>query len=320
MSTAVESIAAVKRLAGSAWAVRGLVSILTLALVFVAVDPSAVVQALVRVGPSLWLSILAVYLLGHVVAAYKWRALAAPGATFPVALRAHFSGLAANIALPGAASGDLVRAGLLYGRSADRARLAAGSFADRLVDTCGLVMLCIIALLQVRQALDPQTVIWLSGAATAALAAAFAARPILLKLSRSVSPGGKLGSTVRKLAAAGLVLLDNPRRLLFWLAVSMAIQAVFIAASEIIGRAAGVDAALPVWFFAWPLSKLVATIPISAGGIGVREASLAAIMAPFGADPAGVVAAGLTWQSIVILGGLLGSLAAWAMRGAGQHG
>lgn len=317
MSSIAETISLAKRAAASAWVVRGLISICALALIFAIIDPSAVIQAIAGVGPALWFSILAIYLGGHVVAAYKWRMLADPGGSFTGALRAHFSGLAANIALPGAASGDVVRAGLLYNRTADRARLAVGSLADRLVDTCGLVILCFIALLQIRHDFDARALVWLGVAVVAALSSAIAARPLLSKLSRSVPSGTKLGRTVRKLAGAGLVLCENPRRLLFWLAVSMVIQAVFIVASAMIGTAAGVDATMTVWFFAWPLSKVIATIPISAGGIGVREASLAAIMSQFGADPAAVVAAGLTWQSIVILGGLLGSIAGWGIRRAG---
>ena len=56
----------------------------------------------------------------------------------------------------------------------------------------------------------------------------------------------------------------------------------------------GVEAPLEIWFFAWPLAKILAIAPVSLGGIGVREASLAALMAPFGADAAGVVAAPAT--------------------------
>ena len=72
----------------------------------------------------------------------------------------------------------------------------------------------------------------------------------------------------------------------------------------------GVEAPLAVWLFAWPLAKILAVAPISLGGIGVREASLAGLMAPFGADPAGVVAASLIWQGVLFVTGALGA-AAW---------
>jgi glycosyltransferase 2 family protein len=35
--------------------------------------------------------------------------------------------------------------------------------------------------------------------------------------------------------------------------------------------------------FAWPLAKIAAVVPITQGGIGVREAALVVLLAPFGA-------------------------------------
>ncbi len=75
-----------------------------------------------------------------------------------------------------------------------------------------------------------------------------------------------------------------------------------------LARESGVIAPTAAWFFAWSTSKLLAVLPISVGGLGVREASLAALLAPFGAAPARVVAVGLLWQSILFTSGLLGGL------------
>ena len=72
--------------------------------------------------------------------------------------------------------------------------------------------------------------------------------------------------------------------------------------------AVGVEVPVAAWFFAWPLAKIVATLPISLGGLGVRESSLAALLAPFGAVAAEVVASGLAWQGILYLAGALGAL------------
>ena len=49
-------------------------------------------------------------------------------------------------------------------------------------------------------------------------------------------------------------------------------------------------------------------MPISQGGIGVREATLVALLRPFGAPPALAFAAGLVFQTILIGGGLLSGL------------
>ncbi len=54
-------------------------------------------------------------------------------------------------------------------------------------------------------------------------------------------------------------------------------------------------------------------MPISQGGIGVREATLVALLAPFGATSSLAFAAGLVFQTIIISGGLLGGLLAMVL-------
>ncbi len=61
-----------------------------------------------------------------------------------------------------------------------------------------------------------------------------------------------------------------------------------------------------VWLFVWPLGKISAVMPLTQGGIGVREAALAALFAPFGVPAVLAVAAGLAFQAVVISGGLVG--------------
>ncbi len=62
------------------------------------------------------------------------------------------------------------------------------------------------------------------------------------------------------------------------------------------------------WFFAWPLAKIASMVPVSLGGLGVREAALVSLLVPLGADAAAVVAAGLAFEAVIIGGGLIGGL------------
>jgi uncharacterized membrane protein YbhN (UPF0104 family) len=66
-------------------------------------------------------------------------------------------------------------------------------------------------------------------------------------------------------------------------------------------------------FFAWPLAKLSALLPVTQGGIGVREAALAALLAPFGAPAVLTVAVGLAWEAIIISGGLIAGLVSFLL-------
>jgi len=73
---------------------------------------------------------------------------------------------------------------------------------------------------------------------------------------------------------------------------------------------------LRLWLFAWPLAKLAALLPLTQGGIGVREAALVALLTPFGAAGHLVLAAGLVWEGVIVAGGLLSGGAAFLLRRA----
>src|SRR5690348_17485325 len=67
------------------------------------------------------------------------------------------------------------------------------------------------------------------------------------------------------------------------------------------------------WLFAWPLAKFSGLIPLTQGGIGVREAALVILLKPFGARPAKAAAVGLAWEAVILIGGLIAGLAAFLL-------
>jgi uncharacterized membrane protein YbhN (UPF0104 family) len=68
-----------------------------------------------------------------------------------------------------------------------------------------------------------------------------------------------------------------------------------------------------LWLFAYPLAKLAAVLPVTQGGIGVREVAFAAVLLPLGIQPAAAVAASLAWEVVLVAGGLLGGGISLAM-------
>jgi len=101
-----------------------------------------------------------------------------------------------------------------------------------------------------------------------------------------------------------------------WL-LATAIQMCFLVLTSRLAVYCGLRLPLRAWLFAWPLAKLAAVLPLTQGGIGVREAALVGLLAPFGAPGYLVLAAGLIWEGIVIAGGLIaGGLALLLQRRA----
>jgi len=52
-------------------------------------------------------------------------------------------------------------------------------------------------------------------------------------------------------------------------------------------------------------------VPLTQGGIGVREAALVGLLLPFGAPAALTAAVGFAWEGVIIAGGLIGGLGAY---------
>jgi uncharacterized protein (TIRG00374 family) len=289
------------------WFVRIGVSLLVLSVTLWLLPTEEVWGAVQRMPPSIWLFCLVVFLLGHVLSALKWRILIAESGEVPItrALRAHFAGLVANLALPGAAGGDVVRAGLVIRTATDKTRVAVGSLADRVVDTLSVFTLACVGAALSTGAGDTRGVVLRAGGvllllSVGGLVGVFVVRKIPWK--------GKPKKLVDKLTSSLGSLADRKGALVACFFLSLAIQAVFVGLNVLLADASGVVAPTAAWFFAWSASKLLAVLPISLGGLGVREASLAALLAPFGAPPARVVAVGLLWQSILVTSGLLGGL------------
>jgi uncharacterized membrane protein YbhN (UPF0104 family) len=105
----------------------------------------------------------------------------------------------------------------------------------------------------------------------------------------------------------------RPGRLIFGWLLGTSVQGTYVLLTALLGVACGLRLPLRVWLFAWPLAKIAAVMPITQGGIGVREAALVVLLAPFGAPAAQVLATGIVWEGVIITAGLLAGLTAFLL-------
>jgi len=289
------------------WFVRLLVSAAVLAYLLTQAPLSSLGQAFRSVPPSLGLAVLAAFLVGHVVSAYKWWGLTTLFAAIPrhLALRAHFTGLVGNLCLPGVAGGDLVRAACVMHKPEGRGGILLACAADRLIDCCALLLLSLAGALWMVQVSD-----WLRH--TILITGGFAVLALIIVLVASRARSEESQGRLRRLVNSLALLVRNPWILLRTLVLALLVQGSFVMLNGLLGSAAGVEVSFAAWFFAWPLAKLVATLPVSLGGLGVREATLVVLLQPVGGDPAAVTCAGLLWYGVLVAGGLIGGLAVLA--------
>lgn len=290
------------------WLVRAAGSALLLGILFWALPRDAILAGFSRVPLSLFLTVLVLFLLGHAVAAAKWWVLLERSFPFPLALKAHFGGLAANLCLPGAAGGDAVRAGLVHATMRDAPKLTAGAVADRLIDMLGLACLSLTGILMLQDGAGASIAIQSAVLVLVILAGVVFVMPWAVERLWSRIPALPARDFALKTAGAFRILGRRPGLLLSMLVLSMAVQALFIYLALQLALVVGVDVPFGAWLFAWPLAKILAVLPISLGGLGVREATLAALLTPFGGVAADVVAAGLVWQAVLWVTGGLGAL------------
>jgi uncharacterized membrane protein YbhN (UPF0104 family) len=285
------------------WLLRLVVSAAVLIVLLFFIPVRQLIGAVGRVSPALWLTVLLLFLAGHVVLGLKWRLLMnRPDVPPALWLRAHFAGLVANLCLPGISGGDVVRAGWVMSKVERPGEIAAASVADRVIDSFSLLLVAFLGAVWVGQ-LHGAAGRLIGMMAAAALAGSAAATGLYLFIRRRGGSG-----LMGKIAGSVTLLLSRPSRLVACLLMGIGVQSLFLTLNAQLGAAAGVRVSLGAWFFAWPLSKLVATLPISFAGLGVREAALVAFLRPFGAASADVMAAGLLWQAALFTSGAVGWL------------
>jgi uncharacterized membrane protein YbhN (UPF0104 family) len=278
------------------------ISAAALAILLNFIPVGSLVDAMRQVPIGVLAVTLTVFLLGHALAAMKWRMLQGPDAHLPViaTLRAHFSGVVANLWLPGVVGGDLVRVGVVYRQSSRPAAVALASLVDRIIDSVALVTLAFCGLLAVngpaRDARRMFVAVAIAGVVgLAALAGAYA------WFKKRMNE-----AWTRQLRDAVDLLVKRPAAVAAAFALSAVVQSAFILANEQLGLAVGVAVPVAVWFMAWPLSKLIALVPVSAAGLGIREAAIVMLMRPFTTSTDAVMASSLLWQALLFTGGFVG--------------
>lgn len=273
-------------------------------------------DALRRLDAATWLLALGICVSTHLLATFKWRFfLRLSGASLPFrdGVRCYAAGLFANLCLPTMIGGDVLRAGLAMAETRKRTAVVLGSLVDRSADLVGLGLLGLLGfLIALRPAAphhsDDAATRWTPFVVLAvAVVLGIAAIVVLRKRWR---PTGKAKKILIEVLIAFRRLKDRTPALAAGLAFSTALQFFLLLANRELGRSIGMTTDLGIWLFVWPLAKLVAMLPISIGGIGVREAAFLGLARPFGIVESMAVASSLAWQAVLLALGLLGG-AVW---------
>lgn len=296
-------------------AIRILISVGALAALLLLLPWQELRGAAARMSLVIWLAVVAGFLTGHRLGVVKWRRMVNIGRARLSprdGMRCYAAGLFANLCLPSIVGGDVLRAALA-GKASGRPEAAViGGIGDRVSDTVALSLITAMGAFIARAELpswgaDVVGALLLVSVVGAALSAPLALRrPIARWPRRLRRPLGRTLVALRRLSRA-------PHTAAMVFCLSLLIQAGFVLLNAWIGRTIGIDLPLGVWFFAWPLAKVAGLLPVSLGGLGVRDATLGAVLVSFGVPMAEGVVASLIWQSVLIGGGLVAGAVWWAL-------
>lgn len=308
-------------------AVRIAGSLVLLAMLFTILPFHEIRAAIASVPWWVWPVALATYMCLHLIGVAKWRLLtnvAGAGLSFGGAARAYYWGLFGNTFLPSIVGGDAVRMAMALKSAKSGHGLVLGSLVDRFLDIIGLVLVAGIGawLSPLALTADSRRIFLLAiGLLTAAGVAGVAAlllfpvRRLPFRVRRKLVPVRRaIRATAVRPGALGSALL-----------LGALLQSLLVVLNWQLGRAIGIEIPLYVWLFVWPLAKISGLLPVTQGGIGVREAAQAALFAPFGVSAAKAVATGLVFEVVILAGGLVGGALAF-LAGArrepttGAHG
>jgi len=274
------------------------------------VSPGELVAAASRLTPELMVPALSLYLVLHLLGTLKWQIMinaAGAGLSFVHSARCYYAGLFSNTFLISLVGGDVVRAGMAIRYARSKAGLLVGSLVDRLFDVAGLLAITIGGALWMPSLGDDQSRLLYRGLLLGAGMLAISVVGLFVLLSVRRLPF-KVRRLLVRLRVATHAVVRQPHLVLLAVVIGIVLQASLVLMNAWLGAVCGLHLPLWAWLFAWPLAKIVSMLPVSLGGLGVREAALVSLLVPFGADAASVVAAGLAFEAVIIGGGLVSGL------------
>ena len=292
------------------WAVRLAGTVVVLALLFYILPFQELWRTMRRISVPVWLLVLAGYASLHLMAIIKWRMmvnLAGAGLNHVQAARCYFAGLFGNLFLPSLVGGDVIRAGMALKLGKSKAGVLLGSLLDRMLDIAALASVATLGVLLIPGHLEPKiarafqavlAVLTLGGLAGVGLVWLVLRRRFSFRIRRKL---------VRVRTAARKMARQPARVLLAWI-LGFSFQVSLVLLMSRIAAECGLFVPLSAWLFAYPMAKLAGLLPVTQGGIGVREAAMAVLLVPFGAPPVLTVAAGLVWETVIYTAALAGGV------------
>jgi len=248
------------------------------------VDWVSLLAALEKVSPFVVLAAVLLHAAAFLIGAARWWLLLRrfyPAAALTSLVPGYFMASALNQVLPGGVGGDVLRPWLVGGLGYGISAAAVSTVLDRVLGLAGILVLGDIALVFLPTGLwveHPLVLVGVVSAAVALLVAAFFSDGSLSKLLPRQWVEARAGQLFFRLWRDVRDFRHEAGVLLFVLSLAWLSQAVIIAVYMLVGRELGIDLSIAEYFALIATVFVVSALPISLGGLGLREGVLVAML------------------------------------------
>lgn len=263
-------------------------------------------ETILKISPLAAAAVVMGYVVGQILSSFKWWTIARAGGIqvpYTSALKAYFVGMFVNCFGLGTLGGDLARGILLAEGKPVKTRAVASVVADR---AHGLAVLSFIGLMCVsiagRYTMDIIYVYLLIGVSSSIVLGWFLGPRILKAI---VKPEHPWRQKVESLVA---VFPHDPKTIFFITLVSVLFHCVQISLHQLMASALGIYIPWTYLFVVIPFVNILASLPISWNGLGVRENAYVFFLVPALLTQEQAVAFGTMWLLAVTVSSAIGGV------------
>ena len=253
-----------------------------------------------------------VYLLG---ALRWWQLLNFTHATTPFlkAFPSYYLGVFFNNFLPTGLGGDTVRILHLRVRGIGTKSLVSSTVVDRVIglSTVMVMAVCGVFISENLGVSDHAKVVLVGACLACFLVAGILLSDRSVRFVEALTKKyhrTRLRKWVLEIVLICFTYRATKTRIVFAYALSIVGQSLIIVTYYLLGRGLGLDLPLATYFVAIPAVFLAASLPISIGGLGVREGTLVGILAAAGADMSIAINLSLAYLLVLWISSMPGAL------------
>jgi hypothetical protein len=253
--------------------------------------------------PDFFIASVALFIGGQVMSAYRWQLLARlNGIAGPFREYAayYFIGMFTNLFVPGLIGGDALRALYLGRRHGRIAEAIASVIADRGVGLMALFWFAAIAAVCITQVRLAPSVMRATIAIGVVTAIAYCCAPIAARFTQFI------GGRVERLTAPLTAYLRRPSALIPAILLSLVLQFSLAVCQYLLAVGLNLSISLTTFLLVVPIANVVASLPVTINGLGMREASYLLLLGIAGVGKEPALALSLLYFAATLTGGITG--------------